>query len=340
MPEPQVIVVVGASQGGVATLQRLVAGLPPDFAAAVFVVLHTGAHKSELPHLLNHAGPLPAAHPRTGDPIQSGHIYVAPPDYHLIVERGHVQLMKGPKENWARPAIDPLFRSAARAYGRNVIGVILTGALNDGTAGLFEVKERGGTTVVQDPDDAENPSMPRSALAHVRVDHCVPLSRLPQLLVRLVHGKADALAADRGARELAREQGQEMTADYKLDRPVAVTCPDCGGALRQSRLGTLAQFRCHIGHVYTAEVMMQAQFAALERSLEMAMRSLSERSELCRQMAELSETGPAGRHVAEWEAAEKEAKEQTFLLRQVLERDWIKPDDTHEPKLARGSASS
>lgn len=205
MPEPQVIVVVGASQGGVATLQRLVAGLPPDFAAAVFVVLHTGAHKSELPHLLNHAGPLPAAHPRTGDPIQSGHIYVAPPDYHLIVERGHVQLMKGPKENWARPAIDPLFRSAARAYGRNVIGVILTGALNDGTAGLFEVKERGGTTVVQDPDDAENPSMPRSALAHVRVDHCVPLSRLPQLLVRLVHGKADALAADRGARELARE---------------------------------------------------------------------------------------------------------------------------------------
>ncbi len=182
------IVVIGASAGGVEAIGSLAAALPADFAAAVMVVLHIGAHKSVLPWLLNQRGPLPACHPRDGDPIRPGHIYVAPSDHHLLVEPGRVRLTRGPRENWARPAVDPLFRSAARAYGLGVVGVILTGGLNDGTAGLFEIKRHGGLAVVQDPDEAASPGMPRSALKHVVVDHRLPLAAIPALLARLIVG--------------------------------------------------------------------------------------------------------------------------------------------------------
>ena len=324
------IVVIGASAGGVDAIRTLAAGLSPGFAAAVLVVLHIGAHKSELPWLLNQTGALPACHPKDGDPIQAGHIYVAPPDHHLVVEPGHIRLTRGPRENWARPAVDPLFRSAARAYGPSAIGVVLTGGLNDGTAGLYEIKQRGGITVVQDPGDAVNPSMPRSALKHVAVDHCPPLADIPALLTRLVAGRDSTLAMS----VTTRRGG--MTAEYKLDDPVAVTCPDCGGALLRTKLGTLTQFRCHIGHVYTAEVMVAAQFAALEGTLEAAMRSLSERGELCRQMAD--KTGRAGDAgmAAEWEAAMHEAKERTGVLRELLEREWTHPGDI-EPLAPSGA---
>ncbi|MBV1800401.1 chemotaxis protein CheB [Siccirubricoccus sp. G192] len=238
--------------------------------------------------------------------------------------------------HWARPAIDPLFRSAARAYGSEVIGVILTGGLNDGTAGLYEIEQRGGTTVVQDPDDAVSPSMPRSALHHVAVDHCLPLAQIPTLLAGLV-AKRDAgalLAQPRPAP--ARRRGQEMTAEYKLDQPVAVTCPDCGGALRRTELGTLTQFRCHIGHVYTAEVLVAAQFAALEESLEAAMRSLSERGELCRQMADKAQAAGNASTAMQWDAAMREAKERTVVLRQLLEKEWTHPTDREALEASEG----
>ena len=187
------IVVIGASVGGVEAIGFLAAALPPDFAAAVLVVLHVGAHRSVLPRLLSQRGPLPACHPGDGDLIRPGRIYVAPPDQHLLVEPGCVRLARGPRENWARPAVDPLFRSAARAYGPHVVGVILTGGLNDGTAGLFEVKRHGGVAVVQDPGDALSPGMPQSALRHVAVDHCLPLPAIPALLAALVIRKLGAI---------------------------------------------------------------------------------------------------------------------------------------------------
>lgn len=254
------LVVIGASEGGVDAIRSLATALPAKFPAAVFVVLHIGAHKSQLPALLNLSGQLPARHALDGEPIRPGRIYVAPPDHHLVIEQGHMRLTRGPRENWARPAIDPLFRSAAEVYGPDVIGIVLTGGLNDGTAGLFEIKRHGGTTIVQDPDDAANPTMPRSALQHVQVDHCAILSDLPALLTTLVdsHGRA----AGKTVPVPLKTWSTEMTADYKLDDPVAVTCPDCGGVLRRTELGTLTQFRCHIGHVYTEEVMVAAQFAA------------------------------------------------------------------------------
>jgi len=329
------IVVIGASAGGVEAIRSLTVALPADFAAAVFVVLHIGAHKSELPWLLNQTGSLRACHPGDGDPIRAGHIYVAPPDHHLLVEPGHVRLTRGPRENWARPAVDPLFRSAARAYGPGVIGVVLTGGLNDGTAGLFEVKQHGGTTVVQDPDDAENPSMPRSALQHVAVDHCVPLRDMAALLAAMVGKQQPDRFIDGVQAAKLEARGDAMTADYKLDEPVAVTCPDCGGALRRMELGTLTQFGCHIGHVYTAEVMVAAQFAAMEWSLGASMRSLSERGELCRQMANKAQVAGDAGCASRWTAAMHEAKERTGALRDLLEWEWMHPGDA-EPLAPSG----
>ena len=182
---PLSIVVIGASAGGVTALRALTAGLTLPLSAPILIVLHIGALSSELPALLNAAGVTPAKHAKDGEQILSGHIYVAPPDRHMIIADGRISLSRGPKENWARPAIDPLFRSAAEAFGPSAIGVILTGDLNDGSAGLYEIKQRGGIAIIQDPDDAVHPEMPKSAAMHVDLDYCVPLAAIPELLKRL-----------------------------------------------------------------------------------------------------------------------------------------------------------
>lgn len=318
--KPPTIIVIGASAGGVEALGVLVEGLPPDLPAALLVVLHIGAHKSDLPWLLNRAGGLRAVHPADRDEVCAGQIYVAPPDHHMTLENGHVRLTKGPRENFARPAIDPLFRSAAADYGNNVIGVILTGGLNDGTAGLHEIKLHGGVAIVQDPDDAQSASMPRSALAHVAVDHREPLTAIAPLLVRLVGERAEPSHPP----PTVKKQVPEMTAEFTQNRPVAVTCPDCGGGLREKTLGTITMFECHIGHRYTAEVMLAGQFLAMERFIESAMRSLNERAELCRQMAEkIPVYENADRE--KWLEAMQEAEDQTAPLRGLLDREWVHP---------------
>ena len=184
-PRDFAIVVIGASYGGVEAMQKLFADLPSTIPAAIFTVLHIGPHPSQFPDLLNDCSSLPAHHARHGELIRAGNIYVAPPDHHLSVRRSHVALSRGPRVNWTRPAIDPLFRSAAKAYGSSVVGVILTGRLNDGSAGLYEVKRRGGITIVQDPSDAICPAMPMSALKHVAVDHCVPFAAMPRILLQV-----------------------------------------------------------------------------------------------------------------------------------------------------------
>jgi two-component system, chemotaxis family, protein-glutamate methylesterase/glutaminase len=274
------IVVIGASQGGIAALQEFVRGLPRDFPAAILVVIHIGASPSILPSILGEAGKLPASHARHGERIRPGHIYIAPPDHHLLVEEEHVQLSRGPRENWTRPAIDPLFRSAALEYGPDAIGVILTGGLNDGTLGLYEIKRRGGVAIVQDPAEAEAPSMPASALANVTVDYCLPLAAIPGRLVALVREKQGKQRQYSGVRVMAEAEQQHM------ERPVAQTCPDCGGAMREEQVGTLTQFRCHIGHVMTAQVVANAQLEILERDLSAVLRMLNERAELCRDIGQ------------------------------------------------------
>jgi two-component system chemotaxis response regulator CheB len=182
------IVVVGASLGGVGALQELTAGFDIGIPAAFFVVQHIGRHRSVLPALLNQCSVLPAVHAYDGQPFRPGHIYVAPPDHHLCLTPHLIRLSRGPRENFTRPAIDPLFRSAARCHGPKVVGVLLTGRLSDGAAGLHEIRARGGLAVVQSPMDAACPDMPVNALRHAGADHVLPLAAMPGLIARLVQG--------------------------------------------------------------------------------------------------------------------------------------------------------
>ena len=327
MAEARVIIVVGASTGGLAALRVIAAGLPAGLPAAVCVVQHIGAHYSHLPGLLARETALPVLAAQDGDPIQAGHIYCAPPDYHLIVGPGHLHLTRGPKENFARPAIDPLFRSAAETYGPNAIGVVLTGQLNDGTAGLYEIKRRGGVALVQDPGEAESREMPLSAIGHVAVDHVIPAASMPILFGEL----ASRLTGSGLARPTRAKEAGAMQSQSPRRRPSALTCPECGGALRRSEAGTLVKFDCHIGHVLTAETMAAGQLNELEKALESALRRMNERAELCRQMAEVARAIGRERQAGTWELAQQEADERVQGVAGMLSEGWTMPlDDSME----------
>lgn len=316
------IVVVGASAGGVSAVRALLHELPKDFPAAIFVVLHISPHsRSALPHIFSRAGVLPARHPADGEPIRPGCVYVAPPDRHMLVFPGHVRLSRGPKENHTRPAIDPLFRSAALAYGPRVIGVVLTGYLDDGTAGLVAIKARGGISVVQDPDDARCGAMPLNALRGDSPDHCVPLADLPELLIRLAAEPApseelfpvpDWLAVE--VRISAEEGG---AADHPnipdIGRLAPFVCPECSGTLFEVEDGRTLRFRCRVGHAYSHESLAAFQVEGLEAALWMALRALKESASLSRRLAERARAGgylnAAAAHAAEAETRERQARQ-------------------------------
>jgi two-component system, chemotaxis family, protein-glutamate methylesterase/glutaminase len=284
------IVVVGASAGGVEALVSLTASLPADLPAAVFVVLHVpSTGSSALPGILSRSGPLRAGHVKDGEPIEHGRIYVAPPDHHLLIRTGHLHLARGPRENGHRPAVDPLFRSAAREYAPRVVGVVLSGALDDGTAGLVAIKSRGGVAVVQDPADALYPGMPGSAIQHVGVDHVVPVADMGALLARL-------------GREPAGEPSGPAPVEMKVEvdvegfsleamegehpgEPSGFSCPDCNGVLWGIEDGGLQRFRCRVGHAWSPESLLTRQSDALEAALWIALRSLEERAALARRLA-------------------------------------------------------
>lgn len=283
------IVVVGASAGGVEALVRLIQGLPADFPAAVFVVLHIPAQApSRLPDILRRAGRLPVAHAIDGMAIQPGHVYIAPPDHHLLIERGRVRVTRGPRENLSRPAVDPLFRTAAQAYGSRVIGVILSGTLDDGAAGLRVVKSRGGLAVVQDPSDALYDGMPRSALQYVDVDYCLPVANIPALLTGLVTEPTpegapmpDELETDK---DPDRAETEVLDSDNRPGKPSVYTCPDCHGTLWEMSDGSLLHYRCRVGHAYTVDSLVAAQAVDLEESLWVALRALEEHISLNRRL--------------------------------------------------------
>ncbi len=273
------IIVVGASAGGVEALTTLAAGLPKALPAAVFVVLHLPEHAtSVLPQILDRAGPLPAVHAQDGEPIETGRIYVAPPDRHLVLERGCVRLSRGPRENGHRPAIDTLFRSAARAYGGRTIGVILSATLHDGTAGLAAVKSRHGLAVVQDPASAVYSGMPSSAIDNVAVDYVVPLGEIPAVLERLVQQPAspasmesDPPAVEPGLEtEPAAMDVQAGAGESPAGVPSGFTCPECHGALWQTEHGELLHFRCRAGHAFSGISLLAADAEALDAALWVA----------------------------------------------------------------------
>jgi two-component system chemotaxis response regulator CheB len=319
------IIVIGSSAGGIQALKVLVGGLPPDLPAALFVVQHLAPQvTSVLPQLLTRAGPLPVAHPQDGEVIQPGRIYVAPPDYHLTLVRGQMQVGKGPKEHGLRPAIDPLFRSAARAYGRRVVGVILTGLRDDGTAGLIAVKVAGGAAVVQDPTEAAFADMPRNALRYLEVDYCLALAEISPVLVRLTQRpvprrktemmghtfeQSDALIQQQMA---AVERG-EITAG-----PALFSCPDCGGTLWRFQEGAFTQLQCRIGHRYTPESFLALQEEALEQALWTAVRLLDERASLAQERVQAARAQHDQAAMEAWEHIAHEAQHKAALLRQLL----------------------
>lgn len=314
------VVVIGASQGGVHALRSLIGGLQADFALPIVVVLHIGASESILPSILANIGTLPSSHARSGDKLKPGHVHVAPPDHHLLVMDGELELTRGPRENWARPAIDPLFRSAAEAYGPAAIGVVLTGGLNDGTAGLYEIKRRGGIAIVQDPREAEVPSMPQSALQNVKVDFVLPVREIPKILIQI--------AANIGHEAAPSLSGTAvMTQNHTSLQPIAQTCPECGGAMREEKLGSLTRFRCHIGHVMTGEVLASSQLVTLQNELESVLRSLNERAHLCRDMARAHEAASRPALTEIWRLAAEEAEEREKAIRIFAESKWIHPEE-------------
>lgn len=322
---PKDIIVVGASAGGIGALRALVGGLPADFAASVFVVLHTSPESPGLlADILDSRGRLPAAGAQDGERIRPGRIYVAPPDRHLLIEPGVVRTTCGPKENRFRPAIDPLFRSAAQVYGPRVVGVILTGYLDDGTAGLWTIKRLGGTTIVQDPQNALVPFMPRNALAHVDVDYCLPLEEIAPLLVRLT----TEAAAEEGAYEVPKEveievniaKGQKAidAGVLTLGEPSNYACPECHGVLLQIKEGDFFRFRCHTGHAYTVESLMADITEKMDDALWNSIRAYEEGEMFMRQMAEHLGEGHNGHPAAEtFLKRAEEAKRCAALMRQV-----------------------
>jgi two-component system chemotaxis response regulator CheB len=295
------IVVIGASAGGVQALQQLISCLPGELPAAVFVVIHFPVDgKSMLPRLLARAGRLPADFARSGEPIETGRIYVAPPNHHLTLSRGHVIVEWGPRINYFRPAIDPLFRSAARAYGPRVIGVLLSGLLRDGSAGLLAIQRAGGLAVIQDPYDALFPEMPANALAILDAPIVQPLSGMAPALLSLIHSPPGRdLSMKDPIEEVTRQAEDDIAAQQRGERRgkvTVLTCPDCGGVLWQVGENGLMEFRCHTGHVLSGDAVVAGQNHLLEKALEVALRALREREVLSEQLAsEATKEGDPGR---------------------------------------------
>ena len=319
------IIVIGASAGGVPALTTLVAGLPPDFAAAVFIVLHISAQApSRLHEILGRHAQLPVSAARDGDPIRPGHIVVAVTDRHLMVDIDKIRVTRGPKESRVRPAVDVLFRSAAASFGPQVIGVVLTGSLDDGTAGLWAIKDRGGLALVQDPKTAEFPSMPESASRYVKVDAVLPVEELASELVRRVKNMPAREVAgpvpDRMKVEnlIAREGNGLQAGSLELGEKSKYTCPECHGALVEIREGKLVRFRCHTGHAFTIKSLLADVTDAVDSGLWDTLRAVEERILLLRQIEEMARLDGAIKEADRSADHAHAAEERVELLRSML----------------------
>ncbi|MEZ0166115.1 chemotaxis protein CheB [Kineococcus sp. LSe6-4] len=324
------VVLVGASAGGVEALRALVAGLPADLPATVLVVLHvppTGANA--LAAILDRSGPLPARAAEHGAPLRRGEVLVAVPDRHLLLTDDHVALSSGPRENGHRPAVDTLFRSAARAVGPRAVGVVLTGALDDGAAGLVALRAQGGLGVVQDPADALYDGMPRAALEAAGPEHVVPLADLPGLLTRLVREQAPArpVGAGTGADEQALVNEEVAMAEFDLrplegddhpGEPSGYSCPDCSGVLWRIEDHGLLRFRCRVGHAWSPQSLQDQQTAELDGALWMALRSLEERAALAREMADRARQAGHGLTAVRFSDRAEETGEAARTIRRLL----------------------
>ena len=287
-PPTRDTIVIGGSAGGLEALRALLPALPPDLPAAVLVVLHVG-EVSLLPQVLSRASALPVLPAESGATIERGRVYVGVPGAHLLVHDSHILLRRGPRENLARPAVDALFRSAAASLGSRVTGVVLSGALSDGSVGLRAIKRCGGTAIVQEPEDAIVPSMPRNALRQADVDYVRPVGAMPALfadLARQPAGLSPEVPLDiRLEAAVAAQELADMKVDQMLGKVSPFTCPECHGALWEIRDGPMLRFRCHVGHAFTADAVLAAQNDEIDRMLGIWQRAHQERAALARRMA-------------------------------------------------------
>jgi two-component system chemotaxis response regulator CheB len=344
MPQRDLIV-IGASAGGVEALKAVVSRLPAGLRACVLVVLHLpGDAQSALPSILARSGSLPAAHPRSDTRLQRGMLYIAPPDHHLTVRGDCVHLSRGPRINGHRPAVDPLFQSAARAAGPRVIGVILSGALDDGTAGMLAVKIAGGATVVQDPNDALYDGMPRSVLEQMDVDHILRADDIAALLTQLA-GSEIAERPHRHPETDMRSPVEDLETEIlppgdPEGPPTGFTCPECHGAIWLKSTGNVDRYRCRVGHAYTAKGLFAAQSEAFEEAIWTAYRALQESASLSRRLAERARGQDLLLLAERYERRHTDAQQRADLIRGVLERgrlDVAESNGGESPPHARGS---
>jgi two-component system chemotaxis response regulator CheB len=331
------LIVMGASAGGVTALTEVIGHLPPDLPAAVVAVLHLNPDgRSLLPEILGRQSLLLVRHAKDGEPIVAGRVYVAPPDWHVAVQDGHIRLSHGPTENGHRPAVDVLFRTAARSFRSRALGVVLTGNLDDGTSGLGFIKQYGGTAIVQDPEEADYPGMPESAVQNVAVDHVLPLAGIAPLLDRLARNSVPE-EADPAA---DAEESGDMRWDPEFEiepgaQPSGLTCPACGGALWESQTAGPLHFRCRTGHAFSPESLSAEQTTAVEAALWAALRSLEENAALARGLAErMYRQGSSitNRFLRKAQIAERHAAQLRTLLHDKDTEIPQEPEEEPEPR--------
>ena len=318
------VVVIGTSVGGHQALQQLLSGLPPDFAPPIFIVMHIGAHKIDLPQMFQQNTPLPIRYATDNDRVEAGTILLAPPDQHMLLSDGVVRLSRAPKENFSRPAVDPLFRTAAFAYRERVVGVVLTGNLDDGTIGLQAIKACGGITVVQDPATAVAPDMPRSALDHVDVDYCLPLDAIADKLVQLA--KSEPVSPISAAiphwipveSKMNLDEGSSMEELDKIGHQSKLTCPECNGVLWEIDNPNKLRFRCHTGHSFTGEALDFAQNVAFEEAIWFAIRALHEKQRLLKRLADSAREGKREGTARDYEESAAQAAQHAGVLQRLV----------------------
>jgi two-component system, chemotaxis family, protein-glutamate methylesterase/glutaminase len=330
------IVVVGASAGGVESLGGLVRNLPADLPAAIFVVLHLASGAtSALPQILTRAGSMRAVHPEDGQQLEHGCIYVAPPDHHLMLRDGTIDLANGPKENGYRPAIDPLFRSAADAYGPRTVGIVLSGALDDGSAGLRVIGNAGGTTIVQTPSEALYPGMPESAIAYAHPQYVLPIADIGRLLVELA-----GRPVTNGGEPMAESEQPGLPNPRPAGEPpppgelAPLVCPDCGGSVWVDDEGGLPRYSCHVGHAYSEASFAAQHGQALETALWTSIRTLQERAALAGRIAARMRSRGNDRTAKRFERQAEVALDHVSVIERVLV--GVRPFPSAEETAAEG----
>ena len=317
------VVTIGASAGGLEPLREIVSILPADLPASLHVVMHLASGEpSMLPEILGRSGPLPAVRPADGQAIRHGVIYVAQPDRHVLIDDHKVRVVHGPRHNRMRPAVDPLFRSAARAHGNRVVGVILSGALDDGTAGLGAIKAAGGTALVQDPETAQFDGMPRSAIERVPVDQVLApkeLARAIEALARQNVAKTEVPKSARLDEEFKKYMGDRSDMDL-IGKSSVFTCPECQGTLWEVDEGGVLQYHCRVGHSFSTEGLLAEHDESMEASLWAALRALEENSQLKRRIADRFRVQGQNRMTRRLDAEIERDESHAANLRKLLER--------------------